>query len=67
MITNKYEILAVFANDFGKAFEFVRQEMRDACIEIVRTESDIVVGPESSYPGMRQRMIDRIRKVGPIE
>jgi len=58
---SKYEILAVYANDFGKAFKFVRQEMRDACIEIVKTESD------DKPTSMRQRIIDKMRKLGPIE
>ena len=58
----KYEILAMYANDFGKAFEFVRQEMRDACIEIVRTETD-----GGGHASVRQRIIDRMKKLGPIE
>ncbi len=57
---NQYEITAMFANDLGKAFEFVRQEIREACIEIVKTEA-------GEHASVRQRMIDRIRKVGPIE
>ncbi len=62
---NKYEIVAIFANDFGKAFDFVRKEMRDACIKIVQTEADIISG--SGHANARQRMIEKMKKLGPIE
>lgn len=67
---NQHEIIAMFANDFGKAFEFVRREIRDECIKVVQTEADIIFGPgihHDTYPSMRQRMIDKMRKLGPIE
>lgn len=58
---SKYEILSVYANDFGKAFKFVRQEMLDACVEIVKTEAD------DEPTSMRQNIIDKMRKLGPTE
>ncbi len=61
MITNKYEILAVYANDFGKAFDFVRKEAIAECIKIVQTEAN------SRHVSVRQSMIDKMRKLGPIE
>lgn len=62
---NKYEILSVFANDFGKAFDFVRKEAIAECVKIVQTEADVISG--SGNASFRQRMIDKMRKLGPIE
>ncbi len=56
----------MFANDFGKAFDFVRKETIDECLEIVKTEGDAIAGFDK-HPSMRQRMIDKMRKLGPIE
>lgn len=67
---NKHEILAIYANDFGKAFDFVRKEVITECVEIVRTEPDIIFGPgihHDTYPSMRQRMVDKMKKLGPVE
>jgi len=58
-----YEIVTMFANDFGKAFEFVRQEMRDACIEIIQEEARA----GGDHISVCWRIIDRVRKLGPIE
>lgn len=55
----------MLANDFDKAFEFVRKEMRDACIEIVKTEADAIIGDGNA--NVCQRMIDKMRKLGPIK
>ncbi len=63
---SKYEILAVYANDFGKAFDFVRKEAIAECLEIVQTEGDVIAGFDK-HPSMRQRMIDKMKKLGPIE
>ncbi len=60
MMKNKHEIVAMFANDFGKAFDFVRKEAIAECIEIVKTEAD------NEHVSVRQRMIDKMRKLGPI-
>ncbi len=64
---SKYEILAVYANDFGKAFDFIRKEAIDECLEIVRTEADIIIGGGEHIPNVRQRMIDKMKRLGPTE
>lgn len=63
---NKYEIVAIFANDFGKAFDFVRKEVITECIEIVRAEVDAIIGGDDRA-SVRQRMIERMKKLGPVE
>ena len=60
---NKYEIVAMFANDFGKAFDFVRKETIDECVEVVKTEVEIVVGGGEHATNIRQRMVDKMRKL----
>ena len=62
---SKYEIVSMFANDFGKAFDFVRKEAIAECVEIVKTEADIIIG-SGEHASVRQRMIDKMKKLGPI-
>jgi hypothetical protein len=63
---NKYEIVSMFANDFGKAFDFIRKEAIAECVEVVRAEPDIIVGLHGT-DSLRQRMVDKMRRLGPIE